>query len=331
MSTFLKIFKWLFIVIVIVVVAFVLLVNLNYPRTFEAPYPDISAVSDSAVIARGAYLVNGAAHCAHCHADASDFQKVEAGERVPMAGGFAFTLPIGNLYPRNITSDPETGIGAYTDQELARVMRYGVKKDGQALMDFMPFYDLSDEDLTAVISYLRTLEPMKKESMDNDFNFIGKALLAFGAIQPMGDGDVPEAPDMDSTALYGEYIANSVANCRGCHTKRDLTTGDWAGEFYAGGFAMDMITENGEISKTNHVISPNITTDPETGKIAGWTQGDFIKRFRKGRLIQGSPMPWGPFSQLSDMELIAIYKYLQTVEPVKNQTPLGVQDGPMPM
>lgn len=330
MKSFFKILFWIGILVVILILSFSIFVFTANP-TYEAPYPEISAIGDSAVIARGAYLVNGAAHCAHCHADARDFGKVEEGLQVPLKGGFYFPLPIGNVYPRNITSHDETGIGNYTDGELARAMRYGVKKDGKAMMDFMPFYDLSDEDLTAIISYLRTLAPVENRVPENDFNFLGKMLHAVGVIKPMGDGEVPTMPQMDSTVLYGEYLANSVANCQGCHTNRDLKTGGWIGEKYAGGFAMEMINADGTLSKDKHVITPNITPDKETGRIAAWKQEDFIKRFRTGRVIQGSPMPWGPFSRMSDMELKAIYKYLQTIKPVDNAVPLGVQEGPVEM
>lgn len=328
MKVLFKILMWIGIIIVVLVLGFAVFV-LNSDKRYEAPYPEISAVSDSAVVARGAYLVNGPAHCAHCHAAGSDFSKVEMGEMVPLKGGFYFALPIGTVYPPNITSHPESGIGSYTDEELARALRYGVKKDGKPLMDFMPFYDLSDEDLVAVISYLRTLAPVENQMPENEFNFLGKTLVALGAIKPMGDGEVPEMPKKDSTVLYGQYLANSVANCQGCHTNRDLKTGGWIGEKYAGGFAMEMIESDGTISKDKHVISPNITPDEKTSRISGWTQKDFLTRFRKGRLIEGSPMPWGPFSRMSDLELIAIYKYLQTLKPVENETPVGVQEGPM--
>ncbi len=322
--------KWFVIVGVILVGGFIVFALTGYDTKFEAPYPAITASPDSAVIARGKYLVYGPAHCAHCHSPTSEFNRVEAGEEVPLSGGFNFVLPIGTVFTPNITTDVETGIGSFTDGEIARAMRYGVKKDGGALMDFMPFYDLSDEDLTAVISYLRTTEPIDNKRPENTWNLMGKAIWAIGGIVPAGDGDVPVAPGMDSTVLYGEYLAKSVANCMGCHTNRDLQTGGWIGPYYAGGFPMEMIDENGEIDKTRHVISPNLTQDPETGRMASWSREDFINRFRTGRIIEGSPMPWGPFSKMSDLELIALYKFLKTLEPINSSTPVGVQDGPAP-
>ena len=91
------------------------------------------------------------------------------------------------------SSDKETGIGNLTDQEIARALRYGVRHDGQAILDFMPFYDLSDEDLTAIISWLRTQPAVKNERPAHEYNFLGKMIKTF-VIKPSGDGEVPARP-----------------------------------------------------------------------------------------------------------------------------------------
>jgi hypothetical protein len=67
------------------------------------------------------------------------------------------------------------------------------------------------------------------------------------------------------------------------------------------------------------LISPNLTPDP-TGRITNWSQESFIKRFRMGKLIPYSHMPWEAFGRMTDTELIAIYKYLKTVKPAKTET-----------
>jgi mono/diheme cytochrome c family protein len=312
--------------VVTITIGFVILVYARYNRTFEAPYPEIKASSDSAIIARGRYLALGPAHCAHCHSPFKDYMKVDRGEESSLSGGFNFVLPIGTVYAPNITPDEETGIGKLTDQELARSLRYGVRHDGKALIDFMPFYDISDSDLIALISFLRTQEPVKNLRPQNEWNFIGKAVLAF-LIKPVGDGEVPSAPPIDSTAAYGKYLAASVANCRGCHTNRDMMTGAYIGPDYAGAAKFEIVDDNGKIISGKHLVTPNLTPDEETGRLSGWSKKDFIDRFRKGRVIAGSPMPWGPFSRMTDLELTALYKYLTSLEPVKNEVPLGVQEG----
>ena len=327
MKKFLKVLKWIVLVVVIIIGVFIAYALLRSQETFDSPYPEITASTDSTLIAHGKYLVYGPAHCAYCHAPANEFKRVEAGEVVPLSGGFIFALPVGNVYVPNITSDKATGIGSFTDGELARTMRYGVKRNGHALLDFMPFYDLSDEDLTAIISYLRTEPPVNNPVPQNEWNFLGKIVHAFGMIKPSGDGNVPPSPEPDSTAEYGKYLAGSVANCRGCHTKRDLMTGDYIGTDYTGQMNFEVLDENGKIIPGKHFVSPNLTPDQLTGRIYHWTQDVFIKRFQTGRVIEGSAMPWGAFSRMNEQDLAAIYKFLKTLKPVPSQTPVGVKEG----
>ncbi len=325
MKYFLRILKIIVVIIIIFIACIVTYVLTNYEKTFDAPYPDITASQDSAVIARGKYLALGPAHCAHCHAPISDILKVDAGEEVDLSGGLDFYLPLGMLYSTNITSDKETGIGKLTDGEIARVMRYGIRHDGQAILDMMPFYDLSKEDLLAIISWLRVQKPIYNKRQQNEYNFMGKVAKTF-IIKPSGDGIVPPTPPVDSTAAYGKYLVNSIANCRGCHTKRNLMTGAYIGPEFAGGFEFELVNEKGKVIKGKHIVSPNLTPNQKTGIIAKWSQDVFIKRFRIGRIINGSPMPWGPFSRMSDIELKAVYKYLNTLDPVDMEIPYGIQD-----
>ncbi len=307
-----KILKWTGIIVLSIVILLTVTVALRQNLKFDAPYPDIHASKDSSVIARGKYLVYGPAHCADCHSPASKQDSVNKGFEVTLSGGRLFALPVGNFYTRNITPDKETGIGKWTDQEIARTLRYGVKPSGAAVLDFMPFHNTSDEDLTAIISFLRTQTPIHNKVRDHEPNTLGYVIKAF-LLKPTGpDGPVPVAVKHDTTAEYGKYITGAVANCRGCHTPRNLMTGAFEGKEFSGGM---------EIEGYKAV---NLTPDP-TGRLYGWTQDMFVKRFRQGRIIEKSPMPWGPFSRMSDTELKAIYKYLQTLEPVKNEVKQNVQ------
>jgi mono/diheme cytochrome c family protein len=327
MRKFLRILKWTGIVFLILIVGFVVFVYARANRTYDAPYPEITASNDTVLISRGEYLVHGPAHCSHCHAPISEFARLSAGEIVPLSGGFDFVLPVGVVHSPNITPDIETGIGAFTDQELARALRHGVKRDGKPMIDFMPFYDLSDYDLTAIISYLRTTEPVKNKRPENKWNFMGKAVLAAGLIKPMGDEFVPPAPAPDTTAAYGKYLAESVANCMGCHTSRNMMTGAYTGPAYAGQMKFEVIDEKGQIVKGKHFVSPNLTPDPETGRMASWNREMFVSRFRSGAALPGTPMPWGSYSRMSDLELKALYNYLHSLEPAYAFTPVGIQDG----
>lgn len=309
-----SVLKWSGIVLGSIIVLFVVAVFARHDRTFDAPYPKITASTDSAVIARGKHIVTGPGHCTGCHFAPEDMQKAIAGEEVELKGGFEFKLPFGIIRTRNITPDNETGIGKLTDQEIARTLRYGVFPNGNAVFDFMPFHDLSDEDLTAVISYLRSQKPVRNELVHREINFMGKAVMAF-LIEPVGPKKEPPYRVVpDTTSAYGKYIAHSIANCVGCHTNRDLMTGAFIGPDFAGGFSMPS-DEKPELTFT----TPNLTPDPETGKIYNWTEDVFVHRFRQGVQIAGTPMPWGAFKKMSDLELKAIYRYLRNVEPVHNK------------
>ena len=155
--------------------------NIKYDR----PYPAIAATADTNVIMRGKHLVFGAAHCASCHSLTNADSLLKLGQEVPLTGGFVFDLPLGKIYSRNITPDKETGIGNYTDAEIARSLRYGVHPDGRVVFDFMPFHNMTDEDMTAVISYLRAQKPVKNKVPDHELNLLGKAVKAF-MIKPVG-------------------------------------------------------------------------------------------------------------------------------------------------
>ena len=150
-----KVFKWTGFILLFLVLGITLTVMGRQQIKYDRPYPAITASADTNVIMRGKHLVFGAAHCADCHSKTNADSLLKLGQDVPLTGGFMFDLPVGKLYSKNITPDKETGIGNYTDAEIARALRYGVHPDGTVVFDFMPFHNMTDEDMTAVISYLR--------------------------------------------------------------------------------------------------------------------------------------------------------------------------------
>ena len=307
-----KFLKWTFIVLLFLVASLLLTVEIRQHRKFDAPYPDIKATTDSAVIAKGRNLVSGAAHCASCHASKDNGQFNNDSGDPPLSGGNRFDLPIGDIYAPNLTPD-STGIALKSDEELARALRYGVRPDGTSMFDFMPFHDMSDEDMTAVISYLRQQPPVSNKVPKLKLTLLGKIVASF-LLKPVGpSGDVLKSIKMDTTVEYGRYLASNIANCKGCHTNRDLMTGAFIGEPFAGGFKMTTNTDSGNFS----ITTPNLTPDP-SGRITNWSQEQFIARFRAGRVFELSHMPWETFSHMSDDELKAIYKFLKTVKPVNN-------------
>ena len=313
MKTIFRILKWLGILLVIIIAGVIIAANMMYDRKYEAPYPDIHASSDSAVIAHGKHLVLVTAHCGDCHYQPEDSLKVVNGEEFQLAGGgFPFEFPGGVFYSKNISSDKETGIGNLKDEEIARSLRYGVKHDGTVLIPAMEFQNLTDEDLTAIISYLRTLPAINHKVPDNDFNLLGKAILAF-LIRPVNPVETPPVRiEPDTSVQYGKYLAQYLSGCHSCHTERDPNTGAYIGEPYAGG-----PWEQIKGDPPRMLYSANLTPDP-TGVLHDWNFEKFKTRFQQGRFTPESPMPWPAFKQLNETELLAIWKYLQTVKPVHN-------------
>jgi mono/diheme cytochrome c family protein len=297
----------------------VILVRAN--RTFDAPYPKIEASTDPNVIETGRYIVYGPGHCVGCHTDRSLAPAVREGATPPLSGGYDFKLPFGVVYTPNLTPDPVTGIGKRTPAELARILRYGVRHDGRAAMPFMEYHDMSDADLQAVVSFLLSQKPVHNEIPEREFNLVGKALLAF-VFEPRGPSApvLATSPEVAPTVERGAYLANNVAACATCHTKRSMMDGSYQAARFSGGFALP----NDE-DQTKVYVTPNLTPEPATGRIATWSEEQFIGRFQAGVGLPGSHMPWRQYQKMSTTDLQAIYRYLRTVPPVVNNTGPSVQ------
>ncbi len=288
-------------------------VQMRYDRTFDVADVNIAAVTDSAVVARGAYLVYGPAHCAYCHNTQDKIPRLDAGEQVPMSGGNVFDIGIAKITTPNITPDPETGIGNISDAKLARMIRHNVRSNGRAAVPFMEFQNISDEDLVAIISYLRSQPAVSNPIPPNEYSFMGKAIMSF-LMKPSGPTGQPAAqsPPAGATVERGAYLVNNVAACAGCHTKRSPVDGSYQAPKLSGGTPM-----KGEDGK--FYTPPNLTPDPKTGHLTNWTEDQFVQRFRSGPLNgNGSHMPWRAFARMSDDDIRAVYRYLKSVAPVEN-------------
>ena len=298
-----KIAKWFVISLLILLVILSTTIGMRQDLKFDAPYPNVHASTDSNIINRGKHIVFSQAHCASCHSPQNVDSLLEAGIEPDLNGGRLLDIGIAKIYTPNITSDKTYGIGKRTDGEIARVIRYGVHANGNAVLNFMGFHDMSDDDLTAVVSYLRTTKPVATPNTPHEFNLVGKAIKAF-MVRPVGPGlPIRKSVTPDSSAAYGEYLVTSTSNCMGCHTQRNLA-GDYSGPTMAGG------------NDIEGFITPNLTPHPD-GRIYGWTEEQFVDRFRQKKKIKESPMPWNNFKLMTDPELKAIYKYLQLLPPAK--------------
>jgi mono/diheme cytochrome c family protein len=300
MKLFLKITAF----IALCIGAFLMYVQLTYKQTFQAPVTGIKSSSDSTVIGRGKYLVLGAAHCYTCHMPDS---LLKAGAKEQMIGGHVFETPFGTMYTPNITSDKETGIGNFTDEQLARAIRYHINHKNEAMVGFMSYNAITDDDLTAIVSFLRTVPPMPNKVEPNDYNMLGKILMRF-MVKPADPVIATIKPD--TTAEYGKYLAYHVTNCNGCHTQRG-PMGNFTGEPFSGGSRWDY--------DDAVYTSPNLTFDDSTGRISKWSQQVFIERFRAGKALPNTPMPWGAYQNLTDDDLTALYKFLKSLPPVHHE------------
>ena len=308
----------LLLLLVLAAGAGLLLIELRWQRHFDAPYPAIAASSDPAMVAKGEYLVYGAAACSYCHVPREQWDQLARGERLPLTGHHLFRLPFGDIYSANITPDPATGIGRRSDGELARVLRFGVRADGRAAFPLMEF-QLSDEDLAAVASYLRAQPATGHAVPEHRLTRFGKALMSF-AIAPAHPATMPPVKSpTGATIERGEYLANNVSSCVSCHTNRG-PDGALVGPHFGGGQRMDVAAD-----PTKVFVAPNLTPDRETSPVGAWSEDTFVARFRAGEVVPGTPMPWGAFARFTDDDVRAIYRYLRSLPPNRNVTGASVQ------
>ena len=296
----------------ILVAAFAIFVASRQNLKFDTAYPAVAASTDTAVIARGRYLVRDIASCSLCHGDTTRHAAALAGAAVPLSGGYHWNIPPGTFYARNITPDAETGIGRFSDGAIARALRHGVGADGRALLPFMEMQGLSDEDLVAVVSYLRSQPAVHNVVPAHRTTLLGKVVKATVLANPVGPKETPpKVSPRGATVENGRYLVESVGNCWACHTQRDEKTGELIGPRFGGATGFT------EPSDPGHVWAPpNITSDPTTGRLGTLTEDEFVARFRAGRLLPGSPMPWQGLARMSEDDLRAMYLYLKSVPPV---------------
>jgi len=318
MKKVLKIFGIIVGVIIILALAGFIYINSN-----EIPYYDIKrptafqVKSTPEAIERGHKLASML--CAGCHLNR------ETGK---LTGVRMLEAPaeFGEIYSQNITQDKTYGIGNWTDEELVTLFRTGIKKNGQYSPPYMAKLPLmADDDINAIISFLRSDDPMVTADATPDTpckpSFLTKFLckVAFKPL-PMPTQKIA-MPDSTNTKELGEYLAHNL-DCFSCHSN-DFKTNDFMNPklskgYFAGG--------NQPLDKEGRVmLTPNLTPDKETG-IGNWTKEDFIKAVRFGIKKEDKALvfPMVPYTQLTDYEAGAIYDYLQTIPPIKNKVERSV-------
>lgn len=315
-----------FIIGVLILMAFILViyVQISWDRRVSRTAPQMIAPTDAQTVARGEHLFKYSLNCWGCHGSQGSNSPDE-----PQAGGLEFDLTnvglpggFGYVYASNITSDPETGIGTWSDGELVRAIREGLDPEGYLIFPIMEaewWSGLSDEDALALVAYMRSLPPVRNEVPDNRLTFAAKALFAFGVLKAQPAITEPVvAPPTGTTVEYGEYLVYHASTCVGCHMPRDPNTGqfDLTRPFAGGLFP---IPDEG-VSATGS----NLTPDPATG-IGNWTEEQFMIAMRTGLRPNGTVMlpymPWPSYSRWNEDDLRAVWLYLRSLEPITHDIP----------
>lgn len=302
--------------VIVVGIAFAWL-SLRRPNSRPPVNVNIERTPDR--LARGKYLYSVVLDCDGCHGEKDT---TRFGNPVTASGaGFVFPpemdLP-GTVAPPNITSDPEAGMGKWTDGEVLRAIREGISRDGHGLFPLMPYRNyskMSDEDAYALVAFMRTIPASRNRVPLTRINF-PVYLMVKGVPQPVTQPMPP--PDKSNKLAYGEYLV-TIASCGECHTPMRRGRLDKA-KLFAGGREFRM--------SGKRTVSSNITPDPETG-MGKLTEDQWVDKFYqyKGYAKDGPPkvgpegftvMPWLGMAQMDESDLRAIHAYLKTVKPVVN-------------
>jgi len=263
-----------------------------------------AADADSAdLVKRGEYLAR-AGDCIACHT---------ADKGRPFAGGVPIGTPFGTLYTPNITPDPDTGIGRWSDADFLRAMQQGIGKGGEHLYPAFPYPEytrVTERDLLAIRAYLNTLAPIRYTPPRNDlsFPFNQRWLMFFWKMFNFHEGRFTPDPKQSPQWNRGAYLVEGLAHCEECHTPRNFMQGlkssdRFSGEVQAGWRAF------------------NITPD-KAGGIGNWSDGDLVHYLATGVAPRANAA--GPMADvvadstqyLTPEDLRSISVYLRSVPPV---------------
>ena len=263
-------------------------------------------------VERGRYLVEVLGSCGNCHTPKGP-QGDLPGKH--LAGGFQLDEDFGTWITPNITSDPDTGIGRWTDDEIVQAIREGRGRDGKTLGPPMPFElyrRLADNDVRAMVAYLRTVPPVSNVVPRSQYKI--PLPPAYGP--PVGA--VPE-PSRQDLVAYGAYLTGPVMHCMACHTPYLPDGRIDTSRMGSGGLEMR--------GPWGVVYSSNLTPDLDTG-LGRARDGEIIAalygtRRDGGRVLP--PMPTQHYAQgIAEGDLRAILAYLRSLPPIPNKVPAPV-------
>jgi hypothetical protein len=268
-------------------------------------------------VERGRYLFTSLLACDQCHSPL-DFTRLHNPVFVASRGtgrGLDLRGLPGTVTAPNLTMDPETGLGKWSDGEIIRAIREGIDKQGRALYPLMPYEyyrKITDEDVMAVVAYIKTLPPTPSSLPRTDLSFLTRVFIK---ANPRPVGHLPPQDDLGG-AIYGEYLTG-IAACESCHTP----PAKWfRTQRFAGGVFFE--TPYGQ------VYSSNITQDYGTG-IGKWNFRQFEASMHQHQKYKDDTapkvggdrftvMPWESYAGISDKDLESMFLFLRGAAPVVN-------------
>jgi mono/diheme cytochrome c family protein len=276
-------------------------------------FPAFAQAQTNIPVAEGQYIFALAGGCA-CHT---------VPKETPHAGGRAFPIPFGTVYSTNITQDKETGLGAWSDQQIQDAMVKGIRRDGSWILPVMPYEKYSgmaQEDLKALIAYLRTLKPVKKPTPElKTWAPFARSLGVPIFLKIFGRFSNSPSQAPKSGVERGRYLVEHVSLCGDCHTPRNSIGVPKQSLYLAG--ASQRIGPLGE-------AVPNITPDKKTG-IGEWKREDIAELLISGtkpdldnvqglmyEVIQGTTHG---YKDMKKEDALAIADYLKSIPAIKNK------------
>jgi len=259
------------------------------------------ANAQSDLVKRGDYLVNGILTCGNCHSPKGPQGDI-AGKH--FSGGLSWDEPPFKVTAPNITQDKETGIGKWSDADIKKVLRTGIRPNGVHVAMVMPtgfYHIMTDGDLNAIVAYLKTLKPIKNKVADPIYKMPQAEHVFPGGEKPY------TAAMMKDKVKKGFYLA-TIAHCMECHTPMVKGQHNWAADLGRGGFEFP--------GPWGVSVSRNITSSKTKG-IGGWTDAEIKRAITTGVSKDGShlkpPMGFHYYATLTPGDLDAIVAYLRTV------------------
>ncbi|MCX6956563.1 MAG: cytochrome c [Verrucomicrobia bacterium] len=268
--------------------------NGKFNQTYAVTVKPVRIPTDATAVARGQHIAQTRG-CMDCHGrDLGGAKVIEDGA-------------MGKLHGANLTRGAGSRIATWKDEDWVRAIRHGVGPDarGLFLMPSQEYSHLSDEDLGALIAFLKTVPPVNRDRVAIELGPVTRVLLTVGkmklAAEEIDHANLrPASVAPGVTVEYGRYVA---AGCTGCH-----------GANFSGGKI--------DIGPPDWPQAANLTPHAD-GRMAKWTEEDFVRTIRTAKRPDGTevhPVMPRAFGQMDDTELKALYAFFKTLPAAQKGT-----------